>query len=72
MTAFGKENSESVLITVEGKVLADEFVDYQIFVGEVGSAGGIVVEGAEYLCSDFGSDLREDSSFFESLLEDFF
>jgi hypothetical protein len=59
-----------VLVSVEGEVLSDEFIDDEVFIGEFGSCGGGIVEGAEDLCSDFGPNLGKHAPFFESFLED--
>lgn len=61
-----------MLVSVECEVLSDEFVDDEVFVGEVGPGGRGIVEGAEYFCPDFGPDLSKNSSFFKGFLEDVF
>lgn len=61
-----------MLIAIEGQVLSDELIDDEILVGQIGSWGWCIVEGAKNLSSYFGSDLWEYSSFFEGLFEYFF
>jgi len=61
-----------VLISVKSQILSDEFIYDEILVGEIGSGGRCIVEGAKNLSSNFGSDLREHSSLFECFFEYFF
>ena len=61
-----------MLIAVESKVFPDEFIDDQVLVGEVRSAGGVIVEGTENFSPNFSSNLREDSSLLKCFLQNIF
>ena len=69
MSCLRQKYCESVGVSIELEVVSDELIDNHILVGELRLGGWIIVESVENLCADSGSNLGEDTPFFEGLLE---
>ena len=60
-----------MLIAVKPEILPDEFIDDEIFIGEVRARRRTVVECSKNLGSDPGAYLAHDSLFLKSFLQNF-